>query len=277
MLTDSSPDTNVETILFEDKDALSCYAAERFIELAASRHRQGLPFTVALAGGSTPEAMYAHLAATDKENAEIIDWNQVFIFFGDERCVSPDAPESNFRLAQQTMFSQVELPAKNILRMPAELPDHDEAARQYAATLRSHFALTGDPVTDIPHFDLILLGLGSDGHTASLFPHMPALLETKRLVVATAPGLKPFVPRLTLTYPVLNNAADVIFLVAGEDKADTLSRVLEGPLDKLELPAQNIIPKNGKLTWLVDSKAASRLSTSFHSKLREQPRQTVEL
>jgi len=269
MLNESSPATNREILEFADKDGLSRYVADRFFELAAHRHQQGLPFTVALAGGSTPELMYKLLAASNHENQTLIDWKQVYFFFGDERSVPADAPESNFRLAKETLFSHVDLPVKNIFRMPAEFPDHDDAARQYEAILRRYFD-SGDTIASkLPRIDLILLGIGTDGHTASLFPHKPALQESKRLVVATEPGLKPFVPRLTLTYPVLNNAANVIFLVSGEDKADVLARVLEGPADPEGLPSQNIAPANGKLIWLIDSEAASKLRSRTASRISE--------
>src|SRR5579871_3259137 len=243
-----------EIVRFEDKIALSRDAAYRFTALAALSARTGRPFTVALSGGSTPAILYRLLAAPPFRDA--ISWRDVHLFFGDERCVPPDSPDSNFRMASETLLSQIEIPPQKVHRMPGEMADHDTAARQYESDLRAFFHLSAG---EYPRFDLILLGMGPDGHCASLFPHKPALQEQQRLVVATEPGLKPFVPRLTLTLPVLNNAANILFLVAGADKAETLARVLEGPLDPEALPSQAVVPANGSLTWLVDKEAA-RLS-----------------
>ena len=254
-----------EVILFPDKTSLSHDAAHRFVSLAAQKLAQGRNFHVALAGGSTPALLYGLLAAAPYYHA-VADWSRIHFFFGDERCVPPDSPDSNYRMAHETLSSiseQHEEPSRQtkgigtLTRMPADLPDHEEAAQQYEETLRRHFHLQAD---ELPRFDLILLGMGPDGHCASLFPHKPALQEKERLVVATEPGLKPFVPRLTLTHPVLNNAANVLFLVAGEDKAETLSRVLDGPPDPDGLPSQSVLPSHGSVTWLVDRAAASRLS-----------------
>ena len=182
-----------------------------------------------------------------------IDWGKVHFFFGDERAVAPDHADSNYRMANAMLFAPLALPAANIHRMLAENPDLDTAARAYEAELRSHFALS--PADTAPRFDLILLGMGPDGHTASLFPHKPALQEKIQLVAASEPGLKPFVPRLTLTYPVLDRAANVLFLVAGADKATTLHRVLTGPADPLALPSQAVAPTAGSLVWLIDRAA----------------------
>ncbi len=241
-------------VLFEDVGSLSLDAAYRFTALAAQSAGAGRPFAVALAGGSTPATLYGLLAAAPFREA--IAWENVHIFFGDERCVPPDAPESNYRMAWETLLAHVPLPEANIHRMPAEWPDHEAAARQYAAELRGFFQLGG---SQWPRFDLILLGMGPDGHTASLFPHKPALQERQRLVAATEPGLKPFVPRLTLTFSAINHAAHILFLVAGADKAETLARVLEGQSEPESLPAQAVAPENGTLTWLLNKDAASRL------------------
>jgi len=254
-----------EVILFPDKLSLSHDAAHRFISLAAQKVSQRQDFNVALAGGSTPAQLYSLLAASPFYEA-VGDWAMVNLFFGDERCVPPDSPDSNYHMAHSIMvpaakkvFGVLPLPAEGGIfhRMPAELPDQEAAALQYEQTLRRHFRIGPG---EFPRFDLILLGMGPDGHCASLFPHKPALQERERLVVATEPGLKPFVPRLTLTLPVLNNAANILFLVAGEDKAEALARVLTGPRDPQGLPSQSVLPTDGTVTWLVDREAASRLS-----------------
>jgi 6-phosphogluconolactonase len=240
-----------EVVIFDDKEALSRDAAHRFVFLANQKIGAGGLFNVALAGGSTPEMLYGLLAALPFRDD--VDWAKVHYFFGDERAVPPDHADSNYRMVNATLFAPLALPAANIHRMPADMPDLDAAAWAYEEELRAHFALAAAAGT--PQFDLILLGMGSDGHTASLFPHKPALQEKTRLVVASEPGLKPFVPRLTLTYPVLNHAANVLFLVAGADKAATLHRVLMGPADPEALPSQAVAPTEGSLVWLVDRAA----------------------
>jgi 6-phosphogluconolactonase len=243
-----------ERIIFENLRSLSLDAAYRFTALAAHSQVIGRPFTVALAGGSTPKSLYRLL--TTSPFRETIPWQNTHLFFGDERCVPPDAPESNYGMVKAALLAPLGLPEQNIHRMPGERPDPDEAAREYEAQLHSFFGLAEGA---LPRFDLILLGLGPDGHCASLFPHKPALQERKRLVVASEPGLEPFVTRLTLTLPVLNHAAQLLFLVAGANKAETLVRVLNGPRDPETLPAQAIAPANGTLSWLVDREAARLL------------------
>ncbi|MCW3096139.1 MAG: pgl [Chthonomonadaceae bacterium] len=240
-----------EVVIFDDKEELSRDAAHRFVFLAMQKRQAGEIFSVALAGGSTPEMLYGLLAALPF--CDDVDWTKVHFFFGDERAVPPDHADSNYRMANAKLFAPLALPAANIHRMPADIPDLDAAAWAYEEELRAHFALTA--AAEMPQFDLILLGMGPDGHTASLFPHKPALKEKTRLVVASEPGLKPFVPRLTLTYPVLNHAANVLFLVAGADKAATLHRVLTGPADPEALPSQAVAPTEGSLVWLVDRTA----------------------
>jgi 6-phosphogluconolactonase len=240
-----------EVVVLEDKEALSREAANRFVFLVNRKTQAGGVFNVALAGGSTPEMLYGLL--TMLPFREEIDWTQVHLFFGDERAVPPDHADSNYRMANATLFETLALDPGNIHRMPADMPDLEAAADAYEAALRAHFGLPA--VDGAPRFDLILLGMGPDGHTASLFPHKPSLRERTRLVVATEPGLKPFVPRLTLTFPVLDQAANVLFMVAGADKADTLHRVLHGAADPDALPSQSVAPTDGTLVWLVDQAA----------------------
>jgi 6-phosphogluconolactonase len=175
-----------------------------------------------------------------------IEWQRVHVFWGDERCVPPDHPASNYGLAQRTLLSHVEIPAQNVHRLPGEL-DPAEAARQYEDELRAFFGTR-------PRFDLILLGMGSDAHTASLFPWTPALHEQQRWVVAQRVNHLQ-ADRLTLTPPVLNHAASVIFLIAGSDKAAALRSVWHDPHDPDHFPAQIVMPTTGRVIWLVDQAA----------------------
>jgi 6-phosphogluconolactonase len=237
-----------EVRVFEDLNALSRAAAAAFAEIASAR--TGDRFTVALTGGSSPKQTY--LLLSEPPLRDSLPWDRTHLFFGDDRCVPPDSPDSNYGMAHETLLSRLE-GVGGIYRIEGELPDHDEAARRYEAEIARAFALSPG---ELPRFDLVLLGMGPDGHCASLFPHKPALNITDRLTVATPPGLKPFVDRVTLTFPVLDNAANVIFLVAGAEKADALQRVLNGPPDPDGLPSQRIRPTDGQLLWLVDRAAA---------------------
>lgn len=206
-------------------------------------------FTVALAGGSTPLQMYSRLAAVH------VDWERVHFFWGDERCVPPSNPDSNFHMADEALFSSVHIPIGNIHRILGELPV-EEAAQKYEDVLR-HFFGVGSP----PRFNLVLLGLGSDGHTASLFPGTPAVKEKKIWVAGVRHDVPPppLVDRVTLTLPVLNAAAYVLFLVSGKEKAERLAQVLYGPIQPNLLPAQAVKPVNGTVTWLADQAAAAKL------------------
>src|SRR5579864_8974005 len=231
-------------------------AAQHFVQQATEAVGRSGRFTVALAGGSTPKGLYSLLATEFRSS---IPWKQTYFFWGDERHVPPDHPDSNFRMAEEAMLSKVPVPADNIFRIPAGGKDADEVALQYEQTIRSFFQLkTGE----FPCFDLILLGLGPDGHTASLFPDNSALRETSRLVVAN--WVEKFqTHRLTLTLPVLNHAGCISFLVAGADKANALHDVLEGDAPGEQFPAKLVKPAQGKLIWFVDRAAASGLSKSL--------------
>jgi len=212
-------------------------------------------FTIALSGGNTPAGLYRRLAAPPA--VEWVNWPAVQMFFGDERCVPPGDPESNYGTVQRTLLSGAPIPDANVHRMAGELPPA-VAATMYEDELRNAFRL---PPGELPRFDLILLGMGPEGHTASLFPFTAALGERRRLVVANhIPQLN--ANRLTVTLPVLNNAREVVFLVAGADKADALAAVLEGPREPERYPAQAIQPVDGRLTWLVDEASAAKLSRS---------------
>jgi 6-phosphogluconolactonase len=232
-----------------DPDALADAAAELFAGAASAAQLVQGRFSVALAGGSTPRALYARLAGPDVR----VDWSHVHVFWSDERCVPPGDPDSNYRMAHEALLAHVPLPAGNLHRIRGEL-DPPQAADEYERELRAFF---GD---DAPQFDLVLLGLGDDGHTASLFPGSPALHETRRWVVAVEHDgpPPPLVPRVTFTPPVLNAARSVIFLVAGRAKAARLAEVLHGPHQPDVLPAQIVRP-SGLLVWMVDEAAAGAL------------------
>jgi 6-phosphogluconolactonase len=226
-------------------------AAEHIVGLASEALLARGRFAVALSGGSTPRATYA-LLATD-EVASRVDWGSVHVFWGDERCVPPDHPESDYRMAREALLDRVPIPPENVHRMRAEL-DPAQAADDYERTLRTFFA-----GQEAGRFDLVLLGMGEDGHTASLFPGTHALDERERWVVANHVNTLD-AWRITLTPPILNAAAHVTFLVTGQKKSETLRRVLNGPRQPEVLPAQLIQPTSGRLTWLVDEAAASLLA-----------------
>ena len=225
-------------------------AATEFATLAREATRSRGRFSVALSGGSTPRGLYALLAAGA---VATMPWDKVCFFWSDERHVPPDHPDSNYRLANEAMLSQVPLRPENVFRIHSEETDAGAAALAYEQTLRTFFALQPG---EFPRFDLILLGLGPDGHTASLFPRSLALGETKKLVVAN--WVEEFkTDRITFTFPVLNHAACVMFLVSGAEKARILKDVLENP--DSNLPAQRVRPDEGRLVWLADHAAAGGL------------------
>ena len=241
-----------DVVVLPDLDAVSREAAERFVALANDAVRRTNRFTVALAGGSTPERLYRLLASDAYRDA--VPWASVYVFFGDERCVPPDDPESNYRMARQSLLDHVPVLSEQVFRMEGER-DPQSAAMKYDAVVGDVFGLTPGRV---PQFDLILLGMGPDGHTASLFPHTDALQVVERLVAAN------FVPkfdswRLTLTYPVLDAAMQVLFLVGGAEKADAVQHVIEGPFEPVEYPAQGVSTPDGTVTFLLDTAAASKL------------------
>jgi 6-phosphogluconolactonase len=217
---------------------------DRAWEVANARGR----FTLALSGGNTPRALYARLAAGPR-----LPWERMEICFGDERAVPPDSPESNYRMVKETLLTAPGLPPERVHRIRAELAP-EAAARDYEQTLRKLFAGT----TTFPRFDLILLGLGPDGHTASLFPHSPGLAEKQAWVVAN--WVEKFgTHRLSFSYPVLDAAAEVLFLVAGADKQWALHEVLQGGASVEDVPARGVHPTQGTLTFLVDRAAAAGL------------------
>jgi len=230
-------------------------AAEEVIRAAVNAVGQRGRFSIALSGGSTPKNLYTLIAANASAS---LPWDQMFFFWGDERHVSPDDPESNYRMAKESLLSKAPIPAANVFRVPAENPDVSAAAEAYEQTIRKFFALKPG---EFPRFDLILLGMGPDGHTASLFPETEGLREKSRLVVANwVEKLK--TSRITFTLPVINAARCVAFLVSGIDKAPALHEVFEGNAPGEKYPSKLVVPSEGKLIWFVDRAAASELSTA---------------
>jgi len=239
----------VEVKIVPDNPMLARVAAQEFHRLAEAGIQERGRFSVALSGGNTPRAIYSLLADEYKQ----LPWDRIHVFFGDERTVPPDHPDSNFRMANEALLSHVAIPPENVHRIRAEL-DPDAAAKDYERRLREFF----QPANDAwPRFDLIMLGLGEDGHTASLFPGSTALLDSSRWVTSTwVQRMKTY--RITLTYPVLNHAAEIEFLVSGSGKAEILRDVL-GPPASPPFPAQKVSPENGRLLWLLDHDAAALL------------------
>jgi 6-phosphogluconolactonase len=237
----------------DNPPALFEAAADEFARQASAAIGAEGRFTVALSGGSTPKGLFSLLASNDRER---LPWEKMFFFWGDERHVPPDHPESNYRMAHEALLSKVPVPAGNVYRVAGEDLDADRAARQYEQTLREFFQPAAGAY---PRFDLILLGMGPDGHTASLFPGTTALQEESRWVVANrVEKLK--TDRITFTRPVINSAKVVMFLVGGADKAVTLKEVLEGTQSPELFPSKLIHPTSGQLIWLVDRAAAGALS-----------------
>ena len=233
-------------------------SAEEFVR--AGRHAIGAQgrFSVALSGGSTPRSLYSLLASKQAD----FPWNRTFLFFGDERHVPPTDPESNYRMVEESLLSKVSIPPANVFRVKAENPDAAASAADYEAQIRSFFELKPN---QFPRFDLILLGLGPDGHTASLFPGSEALKDQSHLVIAN--WVEKFkTHRITVTLPVLNRAAEVMFLASGPDKAEIVREVLEGKpggeKTTPQFPAQLVQPEDGKLIWMLDDAAASKLTRS---------------
>lgn len=231
-------------------------AADEILRAANQAVTERGRFTFVLSGGSTPEKLYTLLAINARAS---LPWDKVFFFWGDERHVPPDHSDSNYRMAEQAMLAKIPVAPGNVFRIPAENPDAAAAAEGYEQTLRKFFALQTER---LPQFDLILLGMGPDGHTASLFPQTPALRETSRLVVANWVE-KLNASRITFTLPVLNAARRVMFLVSGTDKAPALRAVLEGDAPGEQYPAKLVRPQAGKLIWFVDRAASSELRTTI--------------
>jgi 6-phosphogluconolactonase len=239
-------------IILDDAQDLYVRAAEEIAHIAGESICTHGEFTFCLTGGNTPAATYDLLATRFHLS---VDWKEVQFFWGDERCVPPDSLDSNFGMAKRTMLSKLSLKPDQVHRIKGE----DEpvvAALEYEAELRRHFGVEED---EFPRFDLMMLGLGENRHTASLFPGNPAIHEKSRMAVAVEVDAKP-PRRITLTPPVINNSQRVMFLVAGQGKAAAVKDVLEGPRDVDKFPAQIVAPTDGEVMWLLDKPAASLLS-----------------
>ena len=248
-------DTKRKIVVCQDKKELCQRAAELFLQLATQAVSVKGKFTTALSGGSTPRLLYSLLGSNRFQSR--LPWSKLHLFWGDERCVPPDHPQSNYAMTRSVMLSKVPIPEENVYRIAAE-KGASPAAAEYEQTLRKFFALAEN---ERPCFDLILLGMGTDGHVASLFPGTAALRESRRFVTATyVEKLKAY--RVTLTAPAINQAANVVFLISGEPKAPVLGEVLRGSYQPTRFPSQLIQPTQGKLLFLIDRAAASKLSAT---------------
>ena len=248
-------DAKPEIVVVDDAVALADNAARVIVDVAVEAVKARRRFTVALAGGITPRTTYERLAASPLR--EQMPWGQTWVFFGDERGVPPDHPDSNYRMANAALLSKVPIPAAQVARIRGEAEDAEAAAAEYARVMTEVF---GSRRGELPSFDLILLGMGIDGHTASLFPGSPVLKEVFRPVAAVHAAAASIPQRFTFTFPLINAAARVMFLVAGGEKAKVVKAVFTEP--GAGLPASMVQPTNGRLTWLLDRSAAALLGTS---------------
>jgi len=242
-----------EVHIYPHLEELSRAAAEFFVEITNLWIGQSGSFRVALSGGATPRRLYELLGSSDYSDR--IAWGNIHLFQVDERCVPPEHPESNFRMIREALLEPGRVPRGIVHRIPGEHPDPAEAASEYALEIGR---VIQPQAGTFPQFDLILLGLGADGHTASLFPGSAVLEERTRWVCPSLPPQHGY-GRITMTLPVLNAAAHVAFLVAGPEKAEILRTVLEGPREARRLPAHEIKPANGRVSWYIDRGAASCL------------------
>jgi len=244
--------------ILADSAAITRRAADEFVKAASEAVAKNGVFNVAFAGGSTPKSLYALLADDPAYRAQIT-WDKMRVFFGDERHAPPDSPESNFRMASEALFSKGLLKPEQIARIKGEYPDTEKAALEYEQVLRAYFQLKAG---EYPSFDLVLLGMGDEGHTLSLFPGTKALHAPGRIVVRNWVG-KFYTERITLTAEAVNHANRVMFLITRADKAPALKAVLEGPYEPEQLPAQLIQPASGSTLWLIDCDAAKMLTVGI--------------
>jgi 6-phosphogluconolactonase len=243
---------NPEVKIYPDKNTLIRESAAYISNVIQTTINEQNKCTFVLAGGSTPKGLYKTLAS--HEYREKVDWRKVHLFWGDERCVRPEHPESNYRMAKETLIDHIDIPQENVHRIPAE-KEPAETAREYEETINRFFGDT----SQLPVFDIILLGIGEDGHTASLFPGTEALEENKRWVTEVYVK-KLNTHRITLTYPGINSGRNVIFLVAGSSKADIVRKVYRKADSKF--PAVQVIPANGNLIYLLDKAAGKFLENT---------------
>jgi 6-phosphogluconolactonase len=257
MKPDTEPSPSASIAVFPDVPALALAAAADFLALANEAIGRRDVFSVALSGGSTPSTLY-RLLATDPTLASRVPWSAIHFFFGDERHVPPDHADSNFRMVNQAMFQSLAHTTIHAHRIRGEIASAQEAAAQYEADLREFFTSHRTIVAGFPRFDLILLGIGADGHTASLFPGTAGLEETRSWVIANRVD-KLGTDRISLTFPVLNNAGAVTVFVAGAEKASVVADVLDRAPDALRYPIQRVKPRDGSMRWMLDRAAASGL------------------
>jgi 6-phosphogluconolactonase len=241
--------------ILADPAAIARRAADEFVKAATQAVAKKGVFTVALAGGSTPKVLYAMLA-DDPGYRSKVPWDKLRVFFGDERHAAPDSSESNYHMATESLFSKGVLKAEQITRIKGEYADTEQAALEYEHALRDYFKLQDG---EYPSFDLVLLGMGEEGHTLSLFPGTKALLPTRRIVVRNWVG-KFYTERITITATTANHAQQIMFMITRADKAPALKAVLEGPYEPEQLPAQFIQPASGNALWLIDRDAAKMLT-----------------
>jgi len=246
--------------LFGHCSEIASYASKEVARIAAEAVSARGAFTIALSGGSTPKMLYA-LMAEHPTLRNSLPWDKMQVFFGDERHVGPGHADSNYQMASDNMLSKVPLRDSQIHRIKGEYPDTAQAAAEYEDVIRRQFHLRPG---EFPRFDVVLLGMGNEGHTLSLFPGTKALHETQRIVTNNWVG-KLYTERITLTAPTANAAANIMFMVTGSDKACALKAVLEGPHEPEQLPSQLIQPASGSLSWLVDAAAGSMLSKEILS------------
>jgi 6-phosphogluconolactonase len=249
--------TTVHYFIKQDSEALSVAAADWIASAVSDAIAARGIARIAISGGSTPKRAFELLADPNQPFRSRIDWARLFLFWVDERCVPPDHPDSNYRMTREALLSKIPIPEQNVHRMEGEL-DPEEAASRYESALRTQFRLEG---AEVPRFDLVQLGMGDDGHTASLFPRSAALDSMMRLVVANHVQAKDSW-RVTLTWPVINHASKVFFLIQGAAKAGVLRDVFQGPYRPEILPSQLIRPRSGELFLLLDKAAASQLPNS---------------
>jgi 6-phosphogluconolactonase len=246
--------TQVEYRVYDGADALSHAAAEHFVEAAQAAVGARGKARLAFSGGNTPKATFKLLADPAGPFLKAMPWDKIEIYFVDERCVPPEDKDSNYRMTREALLEKAPIKPEQVFRIEGEL-EPELAAARYETTMRAQFRLEG---AEAPRFDVLALGMGDDGHTASLFPHTAAIHEMGRIAVANHVPQKD-AWRVTLTWPVIVEASDVFFLIGGKDKADPLHRVLQGPYDPETLPSQLIQPKSGKLLMLLDRDAAALL------------------
>lgn len=246
---------HIEYRVYDRQDGLARATAEHFVQLIRDAVAARGVARVAISGGTTPKVVFSLLADPAAPYRDAIPWDRLWLFWVDERCVPPDNPDSNYGAARRLLLDKVPLPADHVLRIEGELGP-EEAAARYETAIRGHFRLEG---AEVPIFDAVQLGMGDDGHTASLFPHTEALHEIGRIAVANHVPQQKQSWRVTLTWPVITSAREVFFLIDGPAKADPLSRVLQGPYDPETLPSQLIQPRSGRLLFLLDKAAAAHL------------------